>query len=130
MEPRTHLRIDGGLCGTPVELKSGHASVRLRASAAMTADDQGLVHGGFVFGVADYAAMLAVNDPNVVLGSADVRFLRPVTVGEELLARAELTSTDGKKRHVHVEVTVGAKKVFEGEFICFVLPKHVLAQEG
>jgi acyl-coenzyme A thioesterase PaaI-like protein len=44
----------------------------------MAADQRGLVHGGFTFGLADYAAMVAVNDPNVVLGAAEVRFLAPV----------------------------------------------------
>jgi acyl-coenzyme A thioesterase PaaI-like protein len=49
----------------------------------MAVDDRGLVHGGFVFGLADHAAMLAVNDPNVVLGAASTRFLKPVRVGED-----------------------------------------------
>ena len=33
-----------------------------------------------MFGAADYAAMLAVNDPNVVLGNAELRFVAPVEV--------------------------------------------------
>jgi acyl-coenzyme A thioesterase PaaI-like protein len=49
----------------------------------MVVDAHGLVHGGFVFGLADYAAMLAVNDPNVVLGAAEARFLKPVRRGDQ-----------------------------------------------
>lgn len=48
----------------------------------MKVDSHGLIHGGFLFGAADYASMLAVNDPNVVLASAEVRFLRPLKSGD------------------------------------------------
>lgn len=127
----THPRIDPSLCGTPVLVEPGRAEVRLVASAVMAADDLGLCHGGFVFGLADYAAMLAVNDPNVVLGAAQVKFLRPVRVGEAIVARARCSEGQGKKRIVAVEVVrAGAdagEVVFTGEFVCFVLDRHVLA---
>jgi acyl-coenzyme A thioesterase PaaI-like protein len=96
----------------------------------MVVDDHGLVHGGFVFGAADYAAMLAVNDPNVVLGAAETRFLKPVRRGDRLVARAQTVSARGRKREVSVEVTVNSDKVFEGTFTCFVLERHVLDRVG
>ena len=77
----THPRIDPDLCGAPTRVEPGLAEVRLVTTANMAVDDAGLCHGGFVFGLADYAAMLAVNDPNVVLGAAQVKFMRPVRVG-------------------------------------------------
>ena len=67
MLPATHLAIDRRLCGEPLEIAEGSAIVVLVTLPEMAADDRGLVHGGFVFGLADYAAMLAVNDPLVVL---------------------------------------------------------------
>lgn len=126
MTPDTHLRIDPELVGAPVELSPGRARVALKTTARMTADDVGLVHGGFVFGLADYAAMLAVNHPHVVLGSASTRFLAPVACGEEVVAVAQLAAESGKKREVRVECSVGEKKVLQGDFICFVLDTHVL----
>jgi acyl-coenzyme A thioesterase PaaI-like protein len=93
----------------------------------MVVDEAGLVHGGFVFGLADYAAMLAVNHPHVVLGAAECRFLAPVQVGEEVEASAALREEAGRKRQVEVEVQRGADKVFTGTFTCFVLDQHVLA---
>ena len=62
--------------------------------ARMAADGSGLAHGGFIFGLADYAAMIAVNHPNVVLGAAEVRFLKPVVSGETVVARGQ----DGFRR--------------------------------
>jgi acyl-coenzyme A thioesterase PaaI-like protein len=123
---RTHLAIDRRLCGEPQDLGDGSASVAFTALPEMAVDDRGLVHGGFVFGLADYAAMLAVNDPNVVLGSADVRFLKPVVVGERLVARAVVEETDGRKQRVRVEVLRGEEPVMAGAFSCFVLDRHVL----
>ena len=95
----------------------------------MAADERGLVHGGFVFSLADHAAMVAVNDPLVVLGSAQVKFLRPVRVGQEVEARAEVGEVKGKKHVVSVTASVAGEEsspVFEGEFICFVPDRHVL----
>jgi len=130
MEPRTHLRADPHFCGTVVELGQGSARVALEATDSMVVDAHGLIHGGFVFGLADYAAMLAVNDPNVVLGAAQTCFLKPVRRGDHLIANAEAAEAQGKKREVRVEATVDSVKVFEGTFTCFVLERHVLEGIG
>lgn len=122
----THLAIDHALCGEPVRLEPGLAEVRLTTLPAMVVDDRGLVHGGFVFGLADHAAMLAVNDPNVVLGAASTRFLKPLRAGEVVLARARVGAESGRRRTVAVEVLRGDEPVMTGEFTCFVLERHVL----
>mgnify|MGYP001037343648 FL=1 len=93
----------------------------------MRADDSGLVHGGFVFGLADYAAMLAVNHPNVVLGRAEVAFLKPAGAGELLTATARVIESEGKKRTVAVEIVRGDERVFTGTFLCVVPERHVFA---
>jgi uncharacterized protein (TIGR00369 family) len=130
MEPRTHLRADPRFCGTAIELSEGSARVTLEAIDSMVVDAHGLIHGGFIFGLADYAAMLAVNDPNVVLGAAETRFLKPVRLGDQLIASAQTIDALGRKHQVRVEATVNAQKVFEGTFNCFVLEQHVLGEVG
>ena len=126
MDINTHHLINRKLCGTPMDIGKGFARVEMRASDAMTADATGLVHGGFIFGMADYAAMLAVNDPNVVLGAAKVTFLKPVVVQETMVAEARVSNKKGKKQTVDVFIRRNNEKVFEGVFTCFVLEKHVL----
>jgi len=125
MKVATHLKISPQLVGEPLELSEGAATARLLTDTQMVADDQGLVHGGFTFGLADYAAMLAVNDPHVVLGAAECRFLAPVVVGEEMTARANVDERNGKKHKVRCVVST-SKPVFEAEFTCFVLEQHIL----
>lgn len=128
MEPNTHPAIDRRLCGEPIELREGTARVAFTAVPEMAADERGLVHGGFVFGLADYAAMLAVNHPNVVLSGAEVRFLKPVTVGESLVAEARIEEGDGRKSRVKVEVLRDGEAVMSGEFRCVTLARHVLGE--
>jgi acyl-coenzyme A thioesterase PaaI-like protein len=126
----THLAIERRLCGEPLEVAEGFAAVVLVTLPEMAVDDRGLVPGGFVFGLADYAAMLAVNHPNVVLGSAEVRFLKPVAVGDRLVAEARVEETDGRRSGVGVEVRRGDDVVMSGAFVCFTLERHVLEGGG
>lgn len=124
---RTHLTISPEWVGEPVELTTGRAVACLQTRAEMAADERGLVHGGFAFGLSDYAAMLAVNDPYVVLGAAETRFLSPVRVGEVLTARAVVEFAEGKKRVVKCSVMTD-REVLSATFTCFVLPRHVFDQ--
>lgn len=126
MNIQTHDKIDQELCGTPVELKEGYCKVEFKGLERMTADNSGLVHGGFIFGLADYAAMLAVNHPNVVLGAAEVKFLKPVKSGETVIAEAKIETLTDRKNVAKVVVTRDGDPVFEGDFVCFSLDKHVL----
>lgn len=123
----THRLVDAGLAGEPVEIGADRATVRLTVSRPMAADERGLAHGGFVFGLADHAAMLAVNHPNVVLGRADAKFLVPVEVGDRLEARAGVRAREGAKTLVEVEVWRGDTLVLTAEMTCFTPDEHVLA---
>lgn len=127
MEIKTHESIDQSLCGEPVEVTETASTVRLTCTANMAADASGLVHGGFIFGLADYAAMLSVNHPNVVLGAAETRFLKPSRVGDVLIAKAHDKTPQERKHLVEVEVSCGEDVVFSGTFTCFVTKEHVLA---
>ena len=127
MQLNTHLNINTSLCGKVTKLDTNYAEVLLHTTQQMIADAQGLIHGGFVFAAADYAAMSAVNDPFVVLGSSSSKFLAPVKVGDAVLCKAEVMSEKGKKKVVEIQAFVNEKLVFEGTFTTFVLEKHVLS---
>ncbi|MDH3524715.1 MAG: MaoC/PaaZ C-terminal domain-containing protein [Acidobacteriota bacterium] len=126
MEVATHHAIERRLCGVAINLGPGKATVRLETTREMAADARGLVHGGFVFGAADYAAMVAVNDPNVVLGAAECKFVAPVRLGQVVDFSAREVAEAGRRHDVEVVGRVGEKTVFEGAFACFVLERHVL----
>jgi uncharacterized protein (TIGR00369 family) len=127
MDLNTHLAINQSLCGQILSIDEGMAIVKFNTKPEMVVDDHNLVHGGFIFGAADYAAMAAVNDPNVVLGSAEVRFLKPSRSGDSVLLKAKVTEANAKRRRVEVEgVDEAGAQIFSGIFTCFILDKHVL----
>lgn len=129
MKLATHERISQSLCGQVIELGDDSAEVELLTTQQMAVDDSGLVHGGFVFGLADFAAMAAVNHPWVVLASAESQFLMPVGSGARLTARA---SSDGDERRprVDVEVTEGDVEIARFVMRCAVLDRHVLERSS
>jgi uncharacterized protein (TIGR00369 family) len=122
----THEAISHRLCGRPVELYPGFAAVEMEAPPETAADGRGLVHGGFVFGLADHAAMLAVDEPTVVLAAAEVKFLKPVVVGEKLRAEALLEMRNGRRVTVRAWVRRGGDEVLTAVFRCAVPERHVL----
>ena len=129
MEIKTHLSAHGPLLGIPIEVVDGKSAVvKLVTIENMVVDKEGLIHGGFTFGLADYAAMLAVNDPNVVIGGANVRFSAPVKRGDVMIAEAKVIDEVKRKRLIEVEVKVDNIPVLTGELTCFVLDKHVLSR--
>lgn len=130
MERKTHPLASESFCGKVLKIEDGYSEVELETCDEMKVDSRGLVHGGFTFSVADLSAMVAVNHPLVVLAGAEVKFLKPVVVGDKLIAKAKVVEKDNEKRRYIVQVDVEKKgqneKVFEGKFFCVVPRKHVL----
>jgi len=126
---KTHQSASERLVGRVIKVESGESVVKLKVIREMTVDKHGLIHGGFVFGLADYAAMLAVNEPTVVLGKAETKFIKPVKIGNELIAVARIVQNNDNKKTVSVKVVnENNEKVFDGDFHCYVLKKHVLEE--
>ena len=122
----THEKVNSAFSGEIVKLERGNAKVVLETIEVMRADDLGLVHGGFIFSAADFAAMAAVNEPNVVLASSSCLFLSPVRIGDKVTFEAIEHQKEGRKRTVSVKGYVHEIKVFEGEFKTVITERHVL----
>ena len=128
IKQKTHLLTSKKLVGSVISIEKNTATVTLKITKEMVVDSFNLTHGGFVFGLADYAAMAAINEPTVVLGKAEVKFMKPVIINEELTAKATISERVNEKK-IAVNVHVSNQKdelVFEGDFVCFVLEKHIL----
>jgi len=123
---QTHERIHNDFSGKIQKMETGRVEVELETIKEMLADDLGLIHGGFVFCAADYAAMAAVNEKNVVLVATDCQFLSPVKLGDKVSFIATVRHKEGRKRNVNVEGYVHEIKVFEGVFKTVVTERHVL----
>ena len=126
MEQNTHLKINTKLCGEVIELAQGYAKVQLKTDDKMAADEEGLIHGGFIFGAADFAAMCAVNEPNVVLTGSTSRFIAPSVKGDIIEFEANLVEQDGPKGVVEVVGHCSGRDVFTATFKTYITKEHVL----
>jgi acyl-CoA thioesterase len=123
---KTHQKINRDLCGEIEKMDVGYVESKLTTTVDMVADNMDLIHGGFIFSAADFAAMLAVNERNVVLVACDSQFLSPVKLGDNVTFKAKVRHKEGRKRNIHVVGLVGDIKIFEAEFKTVVTERHVL----
>lgn len=80
-----------------LEAGPGRARLEMTVRADM-ANGHGTCHGGFVFLLADTAFAVACNGhgPAAVAASCDIVYLRPVRVGDTLVAEAHERTTAGR----------------------------------
>jgi len=90
----------------------GRARVRLRVAETMT-NGHGTVHGGYLFLLADAAFAYACNSygPVAVAQSAQVTFLRPAAIHDELVADAVERARSGRTGIYDVTVRRAARDV-------------------
>jgi acyl-CoA thioesterase len=96
------------------EAEAGRARMRMRVTGAM-ANLHGIAHGGYLFLLADAAFAYASNatEQANVAHAAQVTFLRPVEVGDELVAEATARIHYGP--HGVYDVTV--RRADDGEVV-------------
>jgi len=92
--------------GELLELELGRGGLSLlRTDERMAFARTGIVRGHFLFAQANSLAVACVNADMALTGSARLRFVRPVRVGESVLARAEVV----RQRQGHWVVRVRSR---------------------
>lgn len=122
---RTSPDININLCGVVQELKESYSKTALHTTLDMRTDSDGLVHNGFIYGAADYAALAAVNQPFSVSIGSRIAFFAPVKVGEVVEFEAHSHFDESRKKEVRVTGKVKDIKIFEGTFQIVVLEDHI-----
>jgi len=89
----------------------------LTVTEEMAFERTGVVRGHFIFAQADSLAIALVDAPVALTGLANIKFKRPVRVGEKLIAKAEVIRRKGNKLVVLVQTWVGQDLVFRGKFV-------------
>ena len=135
MDEQEHLPIDNDTlaictklhaCGEILTLTRGAANVRFVPEESMVMDEEAhnsLIHAGYIFNAASYAAMAAINKRHSVMIAADVKFLSPIELGHEVIFKAVATQMDTKKCEVKVEGFLLDIKIFDSLFHIAVLDK-------
>ena len=62
-------------------------------------------------------AKAVANIPVCIMAVGNVKYKQPVTVGDKLVARAEVIRRRDDKRYVWVKIRKNAKEVFRAKFI-------------
>lgn len=113
------------IVGELLELYRDKAIVKFTPNERMAMDESKMIHAGFVFNSASFAAMAAINKKYSVLIAADVKFLAPIELGHEVIFKAEAIQSDTKKREVKVEGYLLDIKIFDSLFHIAVFDKKI-----
>ena len=118
-DPLKSLQVDE-VVGELIELKLNNFAVSLfEVKEEHVFSRTQVARGHHIFAQANSLAVAVVDAEVVLTGSAKIRYLHPVKLGEKLIARAEaLTFLNGQVK-VRVDTTVNGKLVFNGTFRVF-----------
>lgn len=115
------------ITGDLIDLELGKRAISfLETTPDMVFERSRIVRGQYIFAQADSLAIAIVDAEKALVGLANVKFRRPVTVGERLIAKGNVLGVRGNRSTVLVETFVGQDKVFRGKFLVFALD----AEEG
>ncbi|MEW6032718.1 MAG: transcription factor FapR [Bacillota bacterium] len=102
----------------------------LTATEDMAFERTGIVRGHFIFAQADSLAIALVDAPVALTGLANIKFKRPVRVGEKLIAKAQVLRRKGNKLVILVQTWVGQDLVFRGKFVVVAVNPASGGEEG
>jgi acyl-coenzyme A thioesterase PaaI-like protein len=85
-----------------------------------------IARGHHIFAQANSLAIAVIDDEVALTASADIRYIRPVRLGERCVAKAYVRSAPGEKGKAKVELFtyVGDELVFQGHFVIYRSGKH------
>lgn len=118
------LNINHKLNGDIIGVGKNVAHTRFIPTEDMVIDSR-LIHNGFIFSAAAYAASVALNKKNSILIGSDVKFLAPTELGHEIVFKATALQDDTKKCEVKVEGYLLDIKIFYGMFFIAVFNKKI-----
>lgn len=89
-----------------LEIQEGYSKIKMTVRPEMV-NGFGIVHGGIAFSLADSAFAFACNNRNVLSVALDtsINFIKPVHVGDELLAEATELHNGKSTGLYHISIT-------------------------
>ncbi len=89
----------------------------LEANREMAFEKTDIVKGHYIFSMAESLALAVINIKAALTGVANMKYRKPVSVGDKLVAKAEVTRQRDESFFVHVKIYVKQEQVFRGKFI-------------
>lgn len=123
---KTHTKIDSNYVGHVEKLTYENSIVSLVTTAMMSADDQDLVHSGFIGSAAEYTALVVVNEPNGMVFSVNAQYYACARAGDEIKFTGKVRHSDNRKREVHVVGNINAIKIYDAKIVILIPEYHPL----
>ena len=112
-----------------IELNDFGSSV-LETTKDMVLEKAEIVRGHHIFAQANSLAVAIIDTAVAVTGSANIRYQKPVSIGERLVASAEVEAQDRNKFTIAVTTKVDEELIFAGEFVIFALEEEEIGEGG
>ncbi|HEY8530996.1 MAG TPA: transcription factor FapR [Limnochorda sp.] len=111
----------GEVVGELLEMELGRRALSvLETTERMALSGSGVVRGHHLFAQANSLAVSVIDAHQALTGRARLRFLKPVRVGERVVAVATVVRSRQGRYWVEVESRVRGEVVFQGRFIVVV----------
>lgn len=111
------------IVGELVDLELGDYGISIMETTSdMVFEKTKIVRSHYLFAQADSLALAIIDADIAVTGLVNVKYKRPVTAGERLVAKAEVIRRRGEDKFVVLVTTKsGQEQVFRAKFVVFVL---------
>jgi len=115
---------DQELIGELLELVIGErACSELMIDESMVLTKARVARGHYLFAQANSHAIALVDAPMAVTGSVELKFIRPVQLGEVVVAVGKVLKRKRNKYWVQVSVHVGVEEVLQGNWVLFAIDR-------
>ncbi len=115
---------DQELIGELLELVIGErACSELMIDESMVLTKARVARGHYLFAQANSIAIALVDAPMAVTGSVELKFIRPVQLGEVVVAVGKVLKRKRNKYWVQVSVHVGMEEVLRGNWVLFAIDR-------
>jgi len=106
-----------GVVGELIERIPGESGISVMTAMADMVDDAHIVKSQYLYAQASSLAKSVLDIPVCIMTVGNVKYKQPVTVGDKLVAQAEVIRKREGKRYVWVKIRKNAKEVFRAKFI-------------
>lgn len=96
----------------------------------MTFEEKEIVRGHYIFAHANSLAAAIIDSEVAMTGLSHTKFIKPVKVGDRLVAKAHVVRSKNHRFFVRVYTYVNEQLVFKGKFIVFALDNHKILEEN
>jgi len=128
---RSKTITDKDIVGELLEVELDQAGMSLLETAPeMGFSNSGIIRGQVLFAQANSLATAIVNSEHALTAQAQVQFSAAAYVGEKILGKARIVSSNHWKKEIEVILKTPTAVVFKGHFLIYTLNERIATRLG